>query len=317
MIALLALSPASRAIGPAPGAAAAIVALDGSGQFTSIQAAINAAPYATPDKPWTIFVKAGVYEEVVYVQRERGSMHLIGEARETTRLKQALYAGMTGPDGKPIGTFRTPTLYIDGDDFVVENMTVENAAGRVGQALALRVDGDRVVFRNCTFLGWQDTILCNRGRHYFVDCTIRGATDYIFGAATAYFERCELICAGNGYITAASTPREQPFGFVFSGCRIRGESADASTFLGRPWRDYAAVAFINCEMSEVVKTAGWHNWSKPERERTVRYAEAGSKGAGATPEQRVPWARKLTDEESSRYTPARVLGGNDHWNPVR
>src|SRR6266404_1180700 len=180
-----------------------------------------------------------------------------------------------------IGTFRTPSTIIDADDFTVENITFENSAGPVGQALALRVDGDRVVFRNCRFLGWQDTILLNHGRQYFEGCYIAGHVDFIFGGATAFFERCHIHCLKDGYITAASTPDNQPFGFVFSNCEITGESGSVRTYLGRPWRPFASVVFLNTEMSATVRPVGWNNWSQPEREKTARYAEFNSTGPGA------------------------------------
>ncbi|HUL53302.1 MAG TPA: pectinesterase family protein, partial [Opitutaceae bacterium] len=277
MAALLPLLPGAAAAAedaapPAP--ASAVVAADGSGQYQTVQEAINAAPQLCQAGPrWVIRVKAGTYRELIYVQREKRFVSLVGEDPATTVITYDLYASLPGKDGKPIGTFRTPTALIDADDFTVENLTLENAAGPKGQALAVRVDGDRVVFRHCRFLGWQDTILVNRGRHYFEDCYICGHVDFIFGAATAVFERCHIHCLGDGYITAASTPDAQPWGFVFADCRITGETPDVRTYLGRPWRDYAAVVFLNTEMSAVVRPEGWHNWNKPKAEKTARYAE--------------------------------------------
>ncbi|MDZ7413853.1 MAG: pectinesterase family protein [candidate division KSB1 bacterium] len=291
----------------------AVVAADGSGQFTSIQEAIMAAPHsATPAKRWVIFVKPGIYRELVYVQRERGCIRLVGAAPESTVITYDLHAKMIGLDGKPIGTFRTPTVVIDGDDFVAENLTIENAAGPVAQAVALRVDGDRVVFRNCRLLGWQDTILLNRGRSYFEGCYIAGHVDFIFGGGTAVFVGCAIHCRGNGYVTAASTPPGEEHGFVFWNCTITGEPG-VRAYLGRPWRAHAAVVFLNTSMSEVVRPEGWHNWNKPECERTVRFAEWKSTGPGASTERRVPWARQLTDEEANSFTPERVLGAWHGW----
>src|SRR3954468_1379335 len=247
-----------------------VVAADGSGQFKTVQEAINAVPQTTRfDNPAIIHIKPGVYKELIYVQHEKRFVHLVGEDPEKTVLNYNLNANVIGVDGKPIGTFRTPSTFIDADDFTVENITFENSAGPVGQALAIRVEGDRVVFRNCRFLGWQDTILINRGRQYFENCFITGHVDFIFGGATAFFEHCHIHCLKDGYITAASTPDNQPFGFVFSHCKITGESSAVKTYLGRPWRAYSAVTFLNTEMSEVVRPEGWHNWNFPEREKTV------------------------------------------------
>ena len=294
------------------------VSLDGTGAFKTVQEAIDAVPQNTSlTNPCLIHIRPGSYKELLCLQREKRFVHLIGENPEKTVLTFNLNAKMTGPDGKPIGTFRTPSTTIDADDFTAENLTFENSAGRVGQALALRVDGDRAVFRNCRFLGWQDTILLNRGRQYFEGCTIVGHVDFIFGGATAFFEKCHIHCLTNGYITAASTPLEQPFGFVFSNCRITGETPEVRTYLGRPWRPYASVVYLNSEMSGVVQAVGWNNWRDPAREKTVRYVEFNSTGPGANPKARVSWARQLTPEQAKAITVEKVLAGLDGWNPGR
>jgi pectinesterase len=293
-----------------------IVAADGTGQFKTVQEAINAVPQTTRfDNPAIIHVKPGVYKELIYVQHEKRFVHLIGEDPQKTVLTYNLNANMIGVDGKPIGTFRTPSTFIDADDFTVENITFENTAGPVGQALAIRVEGDRVVFRNCRFLGWQDTILINRGRQYFENCYIAGHVDFIFGAATAFFENCHIHILRDGYITAASTPPQQPFGFVFSHCQITSESPTPRTYLGRPWRSYASTIFLHTEMSEVIRPEGWHNWNQTDREQTSRYAEFGSTGPGAKPNERVKWAKQLTEAEAKIITMQHVLSGADNWNP--
>jgi len=282
------------------------VAADGTGQFKTVQEAINAVPQTTRfDNPAIIHIKPGVYKELIYIQHEKRFVHLVGEDASKTILTYNLNANMIGPDGKPIGTFRTPSAFIDADDFTVENLTFENSAGPVGQALAIRVEGDRVVFRNCRFLGWQDTILINRGRQYFENCYIAGHVDFIFGAATAWFENCHIHVLRDGYITAASTPPQQQFGFVFSHTKITGEP-NARTFLGRPWRPYASTTFLNTEMADVVRPEGWNNWNQPDRERTSRYAEFASTGAGAKPNERVKWGRQLTEAEAKLITMDRV-----------
>ena len=304
----------------------AVVALDDTGQYRSIQDAISAAPMhtGTDDPVWIIFVKVGTYRERVYVQRERGRILVVGEDAARTILEFDLHANLPDPDGKPIGTFRTPTLHVDGDGFELRDLTVRNTAGPPGpqpdgpdvaQALALRADGDRLVFRRCRFLGWQDTILVNRGRHYFEDCYIEGHVDFIFGAATAFFSRCHIHCLKDGYITAASTPQGAAHGLVFADGRITGAEG-VKTYLGRPWREFAQTLFLRTEMSAVVRPEGWHNWNKPHAEKTTRYAEFASIGPGADPLARVPWSRQLTATEAERYTVAAVLGGTDGWNPA-
>lgn len=298
-------------------AADVVVAADGSGRYTSLQEAISAAPMKTgrDERRWVILVKPGTYRERIYVQRERGNILVRGEDAATTIIAFDLNANLPGPDGKPIGTFRTPTVQVDGDGMTWENLTLANTAGPVGQALALRADGDRLVFRRCRFLGWQDTILVNRGRHLFEDCYIEGHVDFIFGAATACFLRCHIHCLRDGYITAASTPQGVAHGFVFLDCRITG-APGVKTFLGRPWRNYARTVFLRTEMSAVVRPAGWDNWSKPEAEQTTFYAEFGSIGDGAPATHRVPWARRISAGDAAKLTPRLVLAGTDGWDPL-
>jgi pectinesterase len=297
----------------------AIVAADGSGQYKTVRAAVDACPQITHDdgRRWTIFVKAGTYRELVYIQREKRFVRVLGEDAATTKISFDLYNDYLGPDGKILATYRTPTVMLDADDFTFENITLENSAGPKGQALAIRIDGDREKFIRCRFIGWQDTILVNRGRHYFEDCFITGATDFIFGGATAWFERCHIEAAGNGYLTAASTPDFQAHGYVFDHCRITGAKPEVRTFLGRPWRDYAQTVFLNCEMSDVVNPAGWNNWGKPYAEKVANYAEYNNTGQGAATAKRVPWAKQLTSEQAAKYTIANVLGGPDHWDPTK
>jgi pectinesterase len=301
---------------PAQAATTLVVAADGSGEFKSVQEAVMKIPDGRRDNPVIIEIKPGTYKEPIYIQREKRFFRLVGEDPKTTVLTYDLFANMKDKDGRPIGTFRTPSTQIDADDFTGENLTFENSAGPVGQALALRVDGDRCVFRNCRFLGWQDTIFLNRGRQYFDHCYIEGHVDFIFGGAIAFFDNCEIHALKDGYLTAAATPDFQPFGFVFRACRITGASPEVKTYLGRPWRGYSAVTYVNTEMSENVHPAGWDNWKLPEREKTARYAEYGSTGPGANTESRVKWARQLTADEAAAITPENVLAGSDGWNPL-
>ncbi len=292
------------------------VAADGTGSFKTVQEAIMSVPSGTAGNPVIIHLKPGTYRELIYVQREKRFFHLVGENATNTVVVFGLYASMTNLDGKPIGTFHTPTATIDADDFTAEHLTFENSAGPVGQALAIRVDGDRAIFSDCRFIGWQDTILVNRGRQYFDHCYICGHVDFIFGAATSWFEKC-LICSrgAGGYLTAASTPNDVPYGYVFSHCQIIGETPATRTYLGRPWRIYAGTIFLNSEMSEVVRPEGWNDWKKPETHQTARYAEYNSTGPGASPANRVAWAKQLTPQQASAITLNRVLGGADDWRP--
>jgi pectinesterase len=295
----------------------AVVAQDGSGQFTTIQAAMARIATGTPERPATIYVRRGVYRELVYAQREKHYVRLVGEDPGNTELVYGLHAGMKGLDGTPIGTFRTATLHLDADDFMVENLTIRNDSGPVGPALAVAVHGDRVLFRNCRFLGHQDTLFLNRGRHYFADCAIEGTTDFVFGGATVWFERCALRALAGSFVTAASTPPEAAFGFVFHRCRV-DVAPGAQAYLGRPWRDHAAVLFMRSELGPGIRPEGWHNWDRPWAEATIRFAESGNSGPGAArsapASARVAWSRELPPSEAGAITPASVFGG---WDPAR
>jgi pectinesterase len=300
-----------RAAPPVP---AITVALDGTGDFKSVQAAVDSVP-AHNSSPITIHIKPGVYHERITVPADKPMISFVGEGAAKTVLTASANAHTLGSDGKEIGTFKSASTFIFADDFTAQNITFENASGNHGQALAIEVTGDRAVFRHCGFAGWQDTILVNAGRQYFEDCAISGHVDFIFGAATAFFNRCQIHCLAAGYITAASTPQDHGFGFVFSHCRVTADSGLASVYLGRPWRPYAAVVFMETELPDAIRSAGWFNWKDPAREKTARYSEYANTGPGAATEGRVAWSHQLSDADAKTYTVEKVLGGTDGWNP--
>ena len=281
-----------------------VVAKDGSGNFRTIQEAVNAVRDYTPI-PRAIFVKNGVYREKLLIPEWKTGITIVGESVTGTIVEWDDHAGKG-----PVNTFTSYTARISGNDIHVHNITFVNSAGRVGQALAMFVDGDRVLFDNCRFIGNQDTIFAaGEGAHqYFRNVYIEGTTDFIFGPATAYFEKCEVRSKQKSYITAASTPEGVPYGFVFDGCRLTADTAVDSVYLGRPWRDHARTVFLRTEMGAHIIGAGWHNWSRPEAERTSYYAEFASTGAGAAG-ARASWAHRLTAAEASSYTRDNVLCG--------
>jgi pectinesterase len=293
------------------------VAADGSGLFPTVQAAVDAIP-AYPRQGYEIHIQAGRYEEQVTVPRIKPHIRFRGDDAATTVLSFGLGAPMPGPDGKPIGTFATPSVRILADDFDARNITFENTFGPHGQALAIEVAGDRVSFDKCRFLGWQDTIFADSsGRNYFHDCYIEGHVDFIFGKSTAVFDSCEIHSKGPGYLTAASTEPQIRFGYVFLNCKLTADGSvkKGSVYLGRPWRPGAATAFINCTMGEHIRPEGWNNWKNPDNEKTSRYAEFGSTGPGGDMSQRVPWAKQLTADESAAYTVRTILARDDDWIP--
>jgi pectinesterase len=252
----------------------------------------------------------------------------VGEELENTILTYGLnvYETNAATDMR----FKGTGVIVLGDDFRTENITFENTSRDHGQALALRVDGDRAVFNHCRMLGWQDTLMINNARQYFTNCYIEGRVDFIYGSAAAVFNRCEIHSKNGGHVTAANTRQDHPFGFVFMNCKLTGDPAPwinptngaavknntkPMADLGRPWRPYASVAYLNCELGGHIKPEGWNNWGKTENEKTARYAEYNSSGPGANPSARVSWSKQLTEEEAKALTIEKILGGADHWNP--
>jgi pectinesterase len=282
------------------------VAKDGTGEYSSIQDAIDAMR-VYPLAPITLYIKNGVYNEKIEVPATNVDVTFIGENVDSTIIVWNDYSGK----GKHT-TFTSYTAKISGNRFRAENITFSNSAGPVGQAVALHVDADKAVFRNCKFLGNQDTIFTGGedARQYFVDCYIEGTTDFIFGPATALFQNCRIRAKSNSYITAASTTKGKPYGYVFSNCKITADSTVNKLYLGRPWRANAKTVFISCELPKAITPEGWNNWSNPENEKTVFYAEYKNKGEGAAPDKRVKWSKQLTDKQAQWYSQASVFSFN-------
>jgi len=289
-----------------------VVAQDGSGDYASIQQAINNAK-SFPYERITIFIKNGTYKEKVKVHEWNTYISLVGESKEKTIISWDDYFGKLNMG--PNSTFYTPTLYIEGDNFIARNLTIENTAGEVGQAVALSVFADKVLIENCNLLGNQDTLYASgdSAKQYFKNCYIEGTTDFIFGRATALFENCTIHSKRNSFVTAAATPQGVEFGFVFKNCKLTANDSATQVYLGRPWRIYAKTVFINCELGNHIRPEGWHNWSKPEAEKTTFYAEYNCTGKGAAIEKRVVWAHQLSKNEAEKYTAKNILGADDWY----
>lgn len=289
------------------------VASDGTGEFTAIQEAVNSIRAYMSDTTY-MFIKAGVYREKIVIPSWVTNLFMKGEGAEKTIISWDDYAGL-----HDMGTFRTYTIWIQGSGFTAEDITFENSAGPVGQAVAVHADGDRAVFRRCRLLGNQDTLLTanQESRQYYEDCYIEGTTDFIFGPATAWFERCHIHCKKNSYVTAASTVEGHEFGYIFNRCRLTAAEGVERVYLGRPWRPYAATLFMRCELGSHILPEGWHNWDNPANETTARYSEYRNTGAGANPGARVSWSRQLSRKEAKRYTVENVFARNDGWIPVK
>jgi len=286
-----------------------VVANDGSGDFTIVQDAINAVPDFRKNRT-TIFIKKGVYKEKLVLAASKTNVSFIGEDLNETVLTYDDFASKKNRFGEEVGTTGSTSFYIFGEGFTAENITFENSAGPVGQAVAVRIDGDKVAFRNCRFLGNQDTLYLHGdcSRQYYKNCYIEGTVDFIFGWSTAVFEECTIFCKDHGYITAPSTLEETPFGFVFLNCDITGNAQQASFYLGRPWRPYGKSAFVNCRLGNQIKPEGWNNWGDPEKEKTAFFVEYNNSGPGANSDGRVSWAHQLNEEEAGKYTVLNILG---------
>ena len=289
-----------------------VVSRDGTGNFRTLQEAIESAR-AFMDYTVTIYVRNGVYKEKVIVPSWVENIDIIGEDRDKTIITYDDHANIN-----KMGTFRTYTVKVEGSDITFKNLTIENNAAQLGQAVALHTEGDRLKFINCHILGNQDTIYTGAKftRLYFKDCYIDGTTDFIFGPSTALFEDCIIHSKRNSYVTAASTPKEAKYGYVFKHCKLTAEPGVDKVYLGRPWRPYAYTLFIECELGKHIVSAGWHNWGKQSNEETARYMEYKNTGEGANVSERVAWSKQLTKKEAEAVTVDAIFGTQSNWNPI-
>jgi pectinesterase len=289
------------------------VAMDGSGNYKTMQEAFNAIPSGNKKKV-TIFVKSGIYKEKLHLDSGKTNVTLTGEDKFNTILTYDDHTGKVSPRGDTINTRTSASFFMMADNFTAENITFQNDAGSTaGQAVAIEVDGDKASFLNCRFVGNQDILFTNNdnSRQYYKNCYIEGTTDFIFGSSTAWFEQCHIHSKKNSHITAASTPKDHPFGYVFNDCILTGDSTLRSVSLGRPWRPYASVTYIHCYIDQHIKPEGWSNWNNTDNYKTTRFAEYKSYGPGGSSGNRLSWTRQLSDGEAKRLTVKNVLG---NWN---
>ncbi len=293
------------------------VARDGSCEFRNIDDAIEVCR-AFMDYHKVIYVKNGTYKEKLVIPSWLTNIEICGESADKTIITYDDHANVPIPGtDRKMGTFRTYTLKVDGNDITVKNITIENNAARLGQAVALHTQGDRLVFVNCRILGNQDTIYTGGidTRLLFKDCHIEGTTDFIFGPSTAWFENCTILSRMNSYITAASTPQGTKYGYVFNKCRLVAAEGVDKVYLGRPWRPYGYTLFMNCEMGKHIRPEGWYNWKNEANEKTARYMEYNNHGEGASTKGRVAWSKQLTKKEAAQVTMENVFKRADNWMP--
>ena len=300
-----------------------IVSRDGTGEFRTIDEAIEVCR-AFMDYTKVIYVKKGVYKEKLIIPSWLTNITICGEDRDNTIITWDDHANIKMPvggldseaavKGKPMGTFRTYTLKVQGSYITLKDITIENNAAKLGQAVALHTEGDHILVQNCRLLGNQDTVYTGVGgtRVAFYDCYIEGTTDFIFGPSIAWFQNCEIHSKANSYSTAASTPAGQKYGYVFYKCRLTADKDVDKVYLGRPWRPFAATIFMDCEVGKHIRPEGWHNWNNAKNEETARYAEYGNKGEGASTKNRVKWSKQLSKKEAAKVTLLDAFG-EDCW----
>ncbi len=291
-----------------------VVARDGTGQFRTVDEAIEVCR-AFMYYHKVIYVKKGTYKEKLIIPAWLQNIEICGEDRDQTVITYDDHANIrTAERPNGMGTFRTYTLKVEGNDITLKNITIENNSARLGQAVALHTVGDRLTFINCRFLGHQDTIYTGTAgtRLYFKDCYIEGTTDFIFGPSTAWFEHCTIYCKADSYITAASTPEEIMYGYIFNNCTVSCAPNVTKLYLGRPWRDYGYTLFMHCSLPAQIRPEGWHHWEE-QRKQTARYLEFENTGEGASPATRVAWSRQLTKKEAKDITVENVFRRADSW----
>ncbi|MVM28900.1 pectin esterase [Spirosoma sp. HMF4905] len=298
------------------------VAQDGSGTFKTIQEAVNSFRDHMQVRV-TLYIKNGVYAEKLVIPSWKPSIHVIGESKEGVIITGDDYSGKAYPGGKDwtgkdkYSTYNSYTVLVDAPDIILENLTIRNTAGRVGQAVALHVEGDRFVCKNCLLLGNQDTLYAaaEGSRQYYENCFIEGTTDFIFGKSISVFQSCTIKSLSDSFITAAATPAYQSYGFVFFDCKLTTDPAAQKVYLGRPWRPYAKTIFIRTNMGSHILPVGWDNWDNADNEKTVLYAEYGSAGPGGSTTQRASWSKQLTAKEAQHYTLSTIFSGQTAWLP--
>lgn len=283
-----------------------VVAKDGSGDFLFIADALEAIRVYLP-KPITVYIKEGIYKEKLLIPGTISNVTFKGDGPEKTIISYDDHTGKNFMD-----TFDSYTLMVLGNSLIFRDMTIQNTAGSVGQAVALHAEGDRLLFENCHFRGDQDTMFASgeNSRQVYRDCYIEGTTDFIFGSATALFDNCEIYSKSNSFITAASTPEWVEYGYVFKNCHLTAAEGVDKVYLGRPWRDFAKTVFIDCQLEDHIVETGWDFWGRPNAKETTYYAEYGSSGPGANSAERADWAHQLSVTEAEGYTAPMIFGGD-------
>lgn len=297
------------------------VAQDGNGDFKTIGEAIEAAN--TDTQAVLIFIENGIYKEKLVIPSSKKGLQLKGESKEKTIITNDDYSGKPNPNSKRnFGTSDSYTLLVRADDVKISNITIQNSSCDQGQAVSLCAKGNRFIIKNSKILGCQDTLLTDGDGYYqyYENCYIEGTTDFIFGPAVAVFENCVINSTKDSYITAASTPENLEFGYVFMNCKLTADAAVTKVFLGRPWRPYAKTVFMNCNLGKHILPEGWNPWKDerfPDKTKTAFYAEYNNKGKGAKVNKRVSWSHQLTKAAAAKYTLKNIFSKDDFWKEIQ
>lgn len=297
------------------------VAQDGNGDFKTIGEAIEAAN--TDTQAVLIFIENGIYKEKLVIPSSKKGLQLKGESKEKTIITNDDYSGKPNPNSKRnFGTSDSYTLLVRADDVKISNITIQNSSCDQGQAVSLCAKGNRFVIQNAKILGCQDTLLTDGDGYYqyYENCYVEGTTDFIFGPAVAVFENCVINSTKDSYITAASTPENLEFGYVFMNCKLTADAAVTKVFLGRPWRPYAKTVFMNCNLGKHILQEGWNPWKDerfPDKTKTAFYAEYNNKGKGAKVNKRVSWSHQLTKAAAAKYTLKNIFSKDDFWKEIQ
>ena len=295
----------------------------GGGDFRTVQECFDALP-SKPDGWRTVRILPDTYREKVTLDVYKDRVRIVGVGGpEKVRIVWNDHTGKV-VDGYEMTTYDTWTVSIQADDVWLEGLTIENDAGRVGQAVALETRGDRIRVENCRLIGNQDTFFTKGyvSRIYVADSYIEGTTDFIFGPSIVLFDRCRIHGKADSFITAASTTERNLYGYVFRDCLVTADPLVERLYLGRPWKSTARTVWIRCELPAAICPEGWRDWHDAARKGDVFYAEYGCYGPGADRAERVAWSRALTDEEAAIYTPDRIFAKKtgseqfrEDWNP--
>jgi len=286
--------------------------------YVTIQQALDHAPEAPHGRIY-ISIVPGVYHERINVTQNRPRVTLLGLGKTPDEV--VITASQNAKEAG--GTFFTETAEINGENFEADNVTFANEAGPTGQAVAAAVRSDRAVFKHCRFLGDQDTLFADYGRQYYVDSFVAGGVDFIFGNATAVFDRSTISEIRNGQITAQSrTAETQTTGYVITNSKIThdplppppGRQPAVGFGLGRPWRLFSRVVVMHTELPEDLNAAGWSAWGRDDATPQAFYAEYENSGPGWKPKERVAWSHQLTAKDAAAFEPKRFLAGADGWD---